>query len=46
MQRVVTKEAWIVTTPERKQRGNKSDVVEPRSYRDVLMNGEERKMMT
>ena len=31
---------------ERKQRGNKSDVVEPRSYRDVLMNGEERKMMT
>ena len=27
---------------ERKQRGNKNDVVEPRSYRDVLVNGEER----
>ena len=27
---------------ERQQRGNKSDVVEPRSYRDVLVNGEER----
>ena len=27
---------------ERKQHGNKNDVVEPLSYRDVLVNGEER----
>ena len=31
----------------RKQHGDKNDVVEPRSYRDVLVNGEERqKLMT
>ena len=30
---------------ERKQRGNKSVVVESRSYRDVLMNGKERQKM-
>ena len=31
----------------RKQRGDKNDVVEPRSYRDVLVNGDEQqKLMT
>ena len=29
-----------------KRRGDMSGVVEPRSYRDVLMNGEERQTMT
>ena len=29
-----------------KRRGSMSSVVEPRSYRDVLINGEEQQMMT